>query len=454
MKKIKIKCKNKLKSLKLKWKVFAYLLGFCGIFITILWTFQVLFLEEFYIQVRKVEVNKAIDAVNETFMTDEMFTVINDLAQNQEIFVTILDSYNNVLYGEAMSSRFEHLYQINLPQNNKNKQQTIRFNQTLITEDGVQYELYFNALLSPVAATVSTLGVQLLYITVIMIIFSIILALFIAKRISSPIEQLNERAKALAKGNYEPTFNGMGFKEISELSDTLNYTTAELSKVENLRKELIANISHDLRTPLTLITGYAEMMRDLPDENNVENAQIIIDETTRLTTLVNDLLDLSKLQSGALQLSLSTFNFTASIKSVIKRVNELVKKEGYHIEFQYEEELTILADEVKLSQVFYNLLINAIHYTGPEKKVVVVQTQHDQQVKIQVIDFGEGIEESQLPYIWQRYYKIDKTHKRAIAGTGIGLSIVKQIVELHSGQYGVNSKVGEGSTFWFSVPQQ
>lgn len=123
-----------------------------------------------------------------------------------------------------------------------------------------------------------------------MILFSVMLALVIAKWIFRPIEAINNSAKMLATGDYSTQFKGTGYKEIAELSETLNYTAKELSKVELLRQELIANISHDLRTPLTLISGYAEAMRDLPDENNSENAQIIVDETKRLTTLVNDVM--------------------------------------------------------------------------------------------------------------------------------------------------------------------
>ncbi|MFA6808579.1 MAG: HAMP domain-containing sensor histidine kinase, partial [Eubacteriales bacterium] len=247
------------------------------------------------------------------------------------------------------------------------------------------------------------------------------------------------------------SFEGSGYKEIKELSDTLNFASSELSKVDDLRKELIANISHDLRTPLTLIGGYAEAMRDLPDENNAENAQIIIDETTRLTTLVNNVLDLSKIQSGMQKFNLASFNLTDSIEHVINRVNELVKVEGYTISFIYDSNVIITADETRITQALYNLLVNAINYSGDDKTVVVKQLTSDHKVKIEVIDNGEGIPSEKLPYIWDRYFKSDEAHKRAVTGSGIGLSIVKSIIEMHEGEYGVNSSLNEGSVFWFKL---
>ena len=126
--------------------------------------------------------------------------------------------------------------------------------------------------------------------------------------------------------------------------------------------------------------------------------------------------------------------------------------DGYQIHFESDQEVSVQADEMKISQVLYNLINNAINYTGPDKSVTVRQTVDDGWVKIEVIDTGEGIPTDKLPYVWERYYKLDKTHKRAAVGTGLGLSIVKNVLELHQARYGVNSTVGQGSIFWFALP--
>jgi signal transduction histidine kinase len=318
--------------------------------------------------------------------------------------------------------------------------------------------LVLNSQIFPVNATVNTLRIQLYYITAFMILFSVILALIIAKWVSRPIEAINNSAKVLATGDYSTRFRGTGYKEIAELSDTLNYTAKELSKVELLRQELIANISHDLRTPLTLISGYAEAMRDLPDENNAENAQIIVDETKRLTTLVNDVLDISKMQTGNQTIQPHHYNLTTSLEESVNRMSKMMEIDGYDISFNADREITLLADETRICQAFYNLLTNAVNYTGPDKKVMVTQTVFKNPadnlsdwVKIEIADTGEGISEEDLPYIWERYYKVDKTHKRAVTGTGLGLSIVRSIIDMHGGSYGVTSKLNEGSVFWFSL---
>ena len=201
-----------------------------------------------------------------------------------------------------------------------------------------------------------------------------------------------------------------------------------------------------------MIIAYAEAMQDLPEENTAENLQVVIDEGKRLTALVNDLLELSKLQSGAESVRMQTYDLTESIQAVLKRYAKLVEQEGYEIRFEYGSHVWIRADEYKIYQVIYNFINNAIHYTGDNKKVVVRQLLKPDRVRIEVEDYGEGIKEEDLPYIWERYYKVDKAHKRSVNGSGLGLSIVKNILILHGADYGVKSSPGEGSIFWFELP--
>ncbi|MGI6674335.1 MAG: HAMP domain-containing sensor histidine kinase [Limnochordia bacterium] len=275
--------------------------------------------------------------------------------------------------------------------------------------------------------------------------------MIISKRIAKPIEQINLSAKALARGDYDTEFRGTGYLEIEELSDTLNTAAEELSKVERLRRELIANVSHDLRTPLTFIYSYAEMMHDFPDEVTPEQSQIIMDEAKRLNALVSDMLDISLLEAGAVKLNKERYNLTESLRATINRMNELFRKEGSRVEFEYAEDICVLADEVKITQAVYNLLLNAISHSGAGRTVVVRQSKLGNCVRIEVIDRGEGIKPSDLPNIWERYFKADSKHKRPMLGTGLGLSIVKKVIDLHGGRCGVESEEGKGSTFWFEL---
>ena len=319
--------------------------------------------------------------------------------------------------------------------------------------EGREFIILLNSELMPISSMVETLETQFWMIAVILLLGALVLAVLISRNISRPIQKMNYAAKRLAKGEYDADFEVTGYREVMELSESLTYASEELSKNDKLQKELIANISHDLRTPLTMIKGYSEVMRDLPGENTPENVQVIIDETQRLSDLVNDLMDLSKLQAGTRKMNLTPFNLTEVVQDVMSRYEKLTQKDGYTVAFSYDTRVDVLADQTMILQVVYNLINNAINYTGDDKLVSVTQKVIEEtgRVRISVTDSGAGIPADQIPLIWDRYYKIDKVHRRAMVGTGLGLSIVKHILEQHNTTYGVESKLGVGSTFWFEL---
>ncbi|NCC87008.1 MAG: HAMP domain-containing histidine kinase [Clostridia bacterium] len=424
--------------LKLQWKIFGFLLGFCALLLAILWIFQTFFLSDMYKSIRKNEIEKSIVLVEENINNPMLEDILYELELTKEITVKPTQNFTAPVRSV-------------LNKNDRGHQKSITRVQEFVLADGSKISLTFYAFVTPVDTTISTLKMQLLIITGIMVFLAILLAIIISKRISKPIEQLNQSAKMLAVGNYEIEFQGEGYLEIKELSNTLNIATMELSKVERMRRELMANISHDLRTPLALIYSYAEMMNDFPDEITSEQSQIIMDETKRLTSLVNDMLDISNFEAGTTKLNKERFNLTESLKKTINRMQELVKNQGFQLEFKYDEDAYLCADEVKIIQVFYNLLINAITHSVDAKTVIVNQIIKDDVVKIEVIDYGEGVNQGDLPYIWERYYTIDKKHNRPIIGSGLGLSIVKKVIEMHDGAYGVESEIGKSSIFWFSL---
>jgi signal transduction histidine kinase len=219
-----------------------------------------------------------------------------------------------------------------------------------------------------------------------------------------------------------------------------------------MQKELLANVSHDLRTPLTMIRGYGEVMRDLPGENTPENVQLIIDEAERLSELVDDMLDLSRLQAGTRELKIELFDLTEVVRALMTRYDKLIEHEGYDMTFHADEHVLVQADRTMILQAVYNLINNAVNYAGADRRVEVTQRREGERVRISVRDFGKGIEEEHLPLIWDRYYKVDRVHTRATVGTGLGLSITKDILERHGADYGVRSTPGEGSEFWFELP--
>ena len=308
------------------------------------------------------------------------------------------------------------------------------------------------ARLSPIGSTVSTLRLQLLIISAAMLLLSLVIALLQSKRFARPIEQINEQSRQLAAGNYSVVFSAEGYREISQLADTLDQMAKDLNQVESLRRELIANVSHDLRTPLTMIGGYAEVMKDLPGEITEQNLQIIIDETKRLTALVNDMLDISSIQAGKQVIDIESVDLTQMLQDIIYSYSEMTKRDGYTINSQITAGLIVKADYRRIQQVLTNLMINALNYTGDDLTILAKADKRDSYVRVEILDSGEGIPEEQQDRIWERYYRSDKAHLRGGSGSGLGLSIVRQILDQHQAAYGVSRRPEGGSNFWFELP--
>lgn len=466
-----------------------------GILLLLLWLFQTVYLDTFYKRIKTNELETALSHVEAMSGEEDFSQAVEAIAESYDVCILVTDIEGNMLFSadqnmncaihklpitervrlmekagdgsvikiknnaglsfdkgmgniDKKPNRFGD--KLNVPPNDE--YESLILVKTVTLSDGTQCAVFLNSIISPVSATVYTLRIQLIYISVIMVAVALIMAVIIATKVSRPIININNTAKKMAKGDYDIEYDMGSYREISELSATLNYTVGELKKTEDLQHEIIANVSHDLRTPLTMITAYSEVMRDIPGENSPENVQVIIDEANRLTNLVNDMLDISKLQAGVTMLDAREYNLTAGIKSVIDRYAKLVEQDGYKVIFKYkDEDIMVRADEFKIYQVLYNLVNNAVNYTGPDKTVTIKQIVNGEIVRIEVTDTGEGIAEDELANVWERYYKADKKHKRAVMGTGLGLSIVKNILKLHNAKYGVLSKVGEGSTFWFEL---
>ncbi len=480
--------KARFDNMAIKWKIFGYLLFFSGCLLILLWLTQVVFLSSIYEKTRIKEMLSTSKQIEALIKSNNDLTKISEIAEKNEACVIIMAANGTVVHStdvqrDCMLHKSNYIDLLEIVVNTKENGGELRgvysstnpFEPNKIIEysgrpknDGVVQSMVYckeiisdnttlgyiilNVRLSPVNATVSTIQSQLRMITLVMILFSLVLATVISKHIAKPMEQLSEEVQQLATGDYQVMFDAKGYAEINQLSHSLTNTAEELGKVETLRRDFIANVSHDLRTPLTLIGGYAELMRDIPGENNTENAQAIINETHRLSTLVNDVLDMSRIQSGAVPMVKNHFNLTESITKTISNMQNLLKQDGYLINFEHSGDVIVSADEARISQSFYNILINAVNYTGDDKQIYVTLSSGDGVAKVAVTDTGEGVAEKDLPYVWERYYKNDKNHKRSVTGTGIGLSIVRSVIKSHNGKYGVYNTDDKGACFWFSIP--
>lgn len=316
--------------------------------------------------------------------------------------------------------------------------------------------LFLNTSLEPLDSTVSILRVQMLQVSLAMLVLGFGISAFLSRLISTPITRITLSAEKLAQGDYNVKFNGRGYTETEQLADTLNYASKEITKVDTMRRDLMANISHDLRTPLTMVKAYAEMIRDLSGDDPVkrgEHLEIIIEESDRLATLVNDIMDLTKLESGATELNKELFCVGSRLKDIMTRYTLLSERDGYKFYLSADDEAWGEADLVKFDQVIYNLVNNAVNYSGEEKSIYVMQIATPKTIQISVTDTGSGIDKELMPLIFDRYYRAEK-HKREVIGTGLGLSIVKQIFILHGFKFGVKSEEGVGSTFWFEMDRK
>lgn len=332
-------------------------------------------------------------------------------------------------------------------------------NKTLVSAIKLEEGLYVfvSASLEPLDSSIILLKNQFIYVSLLVLALSFLIGYFISRKISRPMEKIGKASKKMAKGDYNVVFDTESdIKELSELSETLAYTRDELSKTDELRRELLANVGHDLKTPLTMIKAYAEMVRDLSYADPLKRGKhlnTIIEETDRLNVLVGDILDLSKMQSCTMEMHKTTFDLNNLITEVLKRYEILKETEKYIFIYKSRKGLYIEADYKRMEQVLYNLINNALQYTGKDYKIYITVLEEEKEYTISIKDTGKGISKEDEKYIWDKYYHSKKKHKRNAVGTGLGLSIVKNILEMHQFTYGVNSS-SKGTIFYFNVPKK
>lgn len=458
-------------------KIWRYFVCFAISIFIILWLMQVIFLQSYYRTMKKIETENVGNEIESIYKIDENYeTNIDKIALKNFLNVYIIDLEGNLNYSSFGNNIFSNSKLQILSKNinididevikkvkesgNKKIKETLKVDR-LKSEFFIYAKLINNngeimiiaTSIDPIDATISVLKNQLMYVTIIALVISSIISIFISRRISKPIKMMRYNAEKLAKGNYDVTFKEAGYEEIDELANTLNFMAGELKKTDKVRKELIANVSHDLRTPLTMIKAYSEMIRDLSGENKEkreEHLGVIMDETDRLITLVNDMMDLSKIEAGKIELNIQNVNYTELIKAMVQRIKN-INNEKFSLALDVPDNIYSNIDKTQIEQVLYNLITNAIKHAGEDKDIKIKVTTTDKKIKTEVIDNGVGISKEDIPHIFDRYYKSDKSYKRETDGSGLGLSIVKNILIAHNVDYGVKSTLGKGSNFWFEL---
>ena len=323
----------------------------------------------------------------------------------------------------------------------------------VVLYEGSAWYLYVGKSLSLMETAIARMNARMVLTAVFVLLLAFATSSAVSGWLTKPISEMTEKARKLAEGDFGVDFQGADYgKEMVELADTLNFAREELSKTDRMQKELIANVSHDFKTPLTMIKAYASMIIEIsgnnPEKRN-KHAQVIVDEADRLASLVGDVLDLSKISSGITPLEMTKFNASAYLYEILDRFAYLKETQDYQFVVDIDDGLYTRADKLKIGQVLYNLIGNAVNYTGEDKTVFIsLKKQTAESFRFSVRDTGKGIKPEEINEIWDRYYRSSEAHKRPVQGTGLGLSIVKTILQRHTLPFGVESEQGKGSTFY------
>ncbi len=321
---------------------------------------------------------------------------------------------------------------------------------------GEEVILLASCRLGMIANAVGRAQIFILPISVFVILLALLISYLVSQKMTRGFKNMSAQAIELAKGNYSVSFANADYREMAQMSDTLNYVRDEVKKSRDFQRDILANVTHDLKTPLTMIKAYASMIQEIsgdnPEKRN-KHLQVIIDESDRLAGLVNDVLSISKVNSGLDEINPKVFNLTEYLYGIINKFGYL-QESGYNLMVDIDANLYTRADEEKIGQVFYNLLGNAVSYTGEDKTVYISLKKNPDgaRIRFSVRDTGKGISEEELPNIWDRYFRGSENHNRPVKGTGLGLNIVKVILVNHAFDFGAESKEGEGSTFWVDFP--
>ena len=459
-----LKMKNNLKNTLLK-----YFLLFSITILSILWILQTILFQSFYKEQKMNDVYYVSSKLKNYKNNSNFYQEISSLAIDKGVCIEINDNNYDLLYqsnymgkGCIYNKETTYSYKFDFITNNKSDETYFIKNNKYKNETFIyafrlingQYA-FINTSIEPIDGTVFLIRKELIIITIIVLILSYIMAYYLSNHISKPIKNINDKARILATGNFNIEFmTDSKILEIEELSHSLNYAKTELNGMDEMKRDLLANVSHDLKTPLTLIKGTAEMLEDLHKDNpekRSSDVQTIIEEVDRLTNLVNDILDLSKMNSIQEELMIEDFDLITLIQNIIKRYDVLHETEKYEFIFNYpKDSIVVQADKKKMEQVIYNLINNAIQYTGDDN-TIYIDIIIDKDILVKTRDTGKGIDKKEIPYIWDKYYKNKKKHKRNLVGTGLGLSIVKKILDQHHFSYGVESIKNQGSTFYFII---
>jgi signal transduction histidine kinase len=280
------------------------------------------------------------------------------------------------------------------------------------------------------------------------------MARWLARGMTQPLRDMAQAAKRMETGDYSARVHTRSRDEVGQLADAFNKMSAELEGVERLRRDLVANVSHELKTPITAIRAHLENLLDGVEQPNPETLQVMLSQSVRLGRLVDQLLDLSRLESGDVPLDRERVSLAPLVHLVLSEIDVARADRGVEITSDVPADLPAAwADRERVHQVLFNLVDNAVRYTPAGGAVTVSAHRRNGSVEVEVHDTGVGIPAEHLPKLFERFYRVDTSRSRGDeGGTGIGLAIARSVVEAHGGHIHADSEPGSGSTFTFELP--
>ena len=464
-------------------KLLGWFMLFTVVIFTVLWLLQTVFLQSFYNSMIIRNTVKVADKISSESRSSDITSYIDDVSRSNSILVFVTDTDGNILYSSDEYKKGHKFRddQPEMPYNSGNEgllphyrelpENYAEFLSTVKDSENGEAELqnddiyvygrltdfygsdekavlYVGTTLNAVGSTARIIRIQLIWVTLLSMIIAFVLALFMSKSFSKPVSQLNEKAHRLGENDASAEFSEGFCTELDELNTTLDSTSDKLKKNREFQNELLANVSHDLRTPLTMIKGYAEMIRDISREDEkqcAEDVAVIVEETDRLTALVNEILEYSELQMSDSETVMNDVDLSEAVTSVADSFEKLYSKDGYVFERNIAENIHVKGNVSRLKRAVYNLLDNAVRHAGEDKWTGISLTGGSGKAVLSISDHGSGIAPDELDHIWERYYT--KRQRSGKGVSGLGLAIVKQIVSQHNGVCKAESEVGKGSVF-------
>lgn len=491
-----------MEEIKLKFKSVRFKLFFtmCVVILVIILSLVLInsiVLENFYIYSKTATIKQVYQKVNDYYNTEntnvDLETELKKIAYKNNFDILIKTDTNLIIFTsdrEFLSSTYI------LKDINEIKSKSIEENETKInvkvTTDEVNnisymfltgildngYVLYIRMPISPIEESVKISNTVLLMIGGITLVVAGIIASFISRKFTNPILQLNDIANKMAKLDFskkyritdtEDEINELG-RSINTMSDKLEATIKELqknnielekdieekTKIDEMRKQFISDVSHELKTPIALIQGYAEGLIEnvnSDEESRKFYAEVILDETNKMDKLVKQLLELMKLEYGKREFDNEKFNINELINEVLRKCSVMINEKNIKVYFENKEPIYVYADEFYMDQIITNYLTNAIKHAEEvekETKIEIKVEKVSNKIRVSVFNTGENIPEEDLQRIWGRFYKLDSSRNRQDGGSGIGLALVKAIMNNYQNEYGVKNKKN-GVEFYFDM---